>query len=165
MMQISLRTATKEDIKEIFELIRELAIYEKAEHEFTLTEEQLIMDGFGEYPLFHILLAEFENNVVGMSFWFYSYSTWKGKCMYLEDLIVKKEFRGKGVGKILFDATIKEAYKTNAQRLMWQVLDWNTPAIDFYKSFGASIEEEWYNGRMTRPQLENYMKSQGNEGI
>ena len=164
-MGITLRHATKNDVKDIFALIKELAVYEKAADEVTLTEQQFLEDGFGEHPLFHVLLAEEDSTVVGMAFWFYSYSTWKGKCMYLEDLIVKKAYRGRGIGNKLFDATIREAVKTNAQRLMWQVLDWNNPAIEFYKSFGATIDEEWYNGRMTRENLEFYLKNSANEGI
>jgi len=154
MKQVVLRKAEKKDVAAILELIRELAALEHAPGEVTLTTLELEKDGFGLKPLFWVILAELNGNIVGMSFWYIAYSTWKGKCLYLEDIIVKEKFRGRGIGKMLFDATVREAAQMNAARMMWQVLDWNTPAIEFYQNkYGAEISSEWLNGRLTQEQI------------
>ncbi len=152
----TIRFAKKTDCKAILSLIQELAVYEKAENEVVMTEEILIKDGFGSQPLFHVLVAEHENEIKGMSFYFIKYSTWKGKSIHLEDLIVAEKHRGLGLGKLLFDATIKEAQKMNAKRLDWQVLDWNEPAINFYKKLGADIDETWYSCRLNEEEITNF---------
>lgn len=158
MVNFKLRKATKNDIPGILELIRELATYEKAPNEVTITPDEIEKDGFGDHPLFEVIVAESESKqLLGMSFFYFAYSTWKGKCLYLEDIIVKEKLRGQGIGKALFEATIKKAKDTNSKRMMWQVLDWNTPAIDFYKEkYGADISDEWFNGRFTEAQLKNF---------
>lgn len=153
MRQIKLRKALKNDLDQVLNLIRELALFEKAPNEVTITIDDLLEDGFGENPLFHVILAETDNEIAGMSFWFISYSTWKGRCLYLEDIIVKEKFRGQGIGKLLFEATIEEAKKLNAKRMQWQVLDWNSPAINFYKKYNASLDQSWINCRFTEEQL------------
>jgi GNAT superfamily N-acetyltransferase len=155
-MNVKLRKATNEDLPEILLLIKELALYEKAPDEVTINLKELEEDGFGENPIFEVILAENnEEGILGMSFYFYAYSTWKGKCLYLEDIIVKEEYRRKGIGKKLFDATVLKAKEVKAKRMMWQVLDWNTPAIEFYKQkYQAEISDEWLNGRLTEEQIQ-----------
>lgn len=144
-MSIIIRRAGPADVPAIFDLITELAIYEKAGHEVTNTPEQLLKDGFGENPVYGTLIAEKDGAIAGMSLYYYRYSTWKGKRLYLEDLIVKEEFRGLGLGKSLLDATVEEARRTGCTGLMWQVLDWNEPSIQFYKKYGARLDGEWIN--------------------
>ncbi|MFN4233644.1 MAG: GNAT family N-acetyltransferase [Bacteroidia bacterium] len=144
-MSIKLRQATKSDIPSIIELIKELALYEKAPHEVTITPEMLERDGFGEHPLFWVILAEENNEVLGMSFYYIRYSTWKGPCLYLEDIIVKEQQRGRGIGKMLMDATIEKAKEMKVALMVWQVLNWNEPAINFYKKYNAEFDDEWVN--------------------
>ncbi|HCQ29613.1 MAG TPA: GNAT family N-acetyltransferase [Flavobacteriales bacterium] len=151
-MAITLRNATPEDIPEVLALIKELAAFEKAPQEVTITQEQLLKDGFSDNPLFWIILAEENNEVIGMSFYYIRYSTWKGKCLYLEDIIVKEKHRGKGAGKILFEETLKRAKEMDAKLMVWQVLDWNKPAIEFYKKYNAELDDEWINCKI---RLEN----------
>ena len=147
-MKIDIRKALKSDLPEVLNLIKELALYEKALDEVTITLQELEKDGFGEHPLYWIILAENEDGIIGMSFYYIRYSTWKGKCLYLEDIVVKEAFRGKKVGKLLFEETINAAKEMNAKLMNWQVLDWNEPAINFYKKFDAELDEEWINGKI-----------------
>ncbi len=153
-----IRFAEPKDCKAILGLIKELAVYEKAGQEVEMDEATLIKDGFGEQPLFHVLVADHENEIKGISFYFIKYSTWKGKSIHLEDLIVAERFRGTGLGKLLFDATIKEAQKVNAKRLDWQVLDWNKSAIEFYKKLGADIDETWYSCRLNETEITHFFE-------
>jgi len=154
-MKVNIRKATKSDLGSILSLIKELATYEKAPDEVTVTLDDLLNDGFGEHPLFHIFLAENPaQGIIGMAFWYFAYSTWKGKCIYLEDIIVKNEFRRQGIGEKLFNEVIKAAKEHKAKRLMWQVLNWNTPAIEFYKrKYNAEISDEWLNGRLSEAMI------------
>lgn len=154
-----LRPATINDMPAVLDLIKELALYEKALDEVDMTVEQLQKDGFGDVPLFHIQLMEVAGEIVGMSFCYFRYSTWKGKTWYLEDLIVKEAFRGKSYGKKLFESTLSEAKKRAANRVEWQVLDWNQTAIDFYKKQGAILDDEWINCRLTRAQIQDFQGS------
>ena len=147
-MNISIRPATKNDLPEVLALVKELALYEKAPEEVTITLEELEKDGFGNNPLYWIILAENENGIVGMSFYYIRYSTWKGKCLYLEDIVVKEELRGNKIGKILFEETIKAAKEMNAKLMNWQVLNWNEPALNFYEKFNAEMDGEWINGKL-----------------
>jgi GNAT superfamily N-acetyltransferase len=147
-MNVSTRKATKEDLPEVLALVKELALYEKAPEEVTITLQELEKDGFGEHPLYWIILAQIENEIVGMSFYYIRYSTWKGKCLYLEDIVVKEAFRGQKIGKILFEETIKAAKKMNGKLLNWQVLDWNEPALNFYRKFNAELDNEWINCKL-----------------
>ena len=147
-MDFNIRKASKNDLPEVLKLVKELAIYENAPEEVTIKLEDLEKDGFGENPLFWIILAENSEGIIGMSFYFIRYSTWKGKCLYLEDLVVKEEYRGKKIGDALFEATLKTAKEMNAKQMNWQVLDWNEPAINFYKKFDAELDEEWINGKL-----------------
>jgi GNAT superfamily N-acetyltransferase len=147
-MEITIRKATKNDLPEVLSLIKELALFEKQPQEVTITLEQLEQDGFGEHPLYWIILAEENGEIVGMSFYYIRYSTWKGRCLYLEDLVVKEKYKQQGIGKLLFEATLKEAKKMDAKLMNWQVLDWNEPAIQFYKKFNAELDDEWINGKI-----------------
>ncbi|NQX96516.1 MAG: GNAT family N-acetyltransferase [Flavobacteriales bacterium] len=147
-MDFNIRKATKKDLPAVLALVKELALYEKAPEEVTITLQELENDGFGEHPLYWIILAESENGIIGMSFYYIRYSTWKGKCLYLEDIVVKEEFRGQKIGKILFEETIKAAKEMNAKLMNWQVLDWNEPALNFYKKFDAEMDSEWINGKL-----------------
>lgn len=147
-MNIKIRQAQKSDIPAIIDLIKELAQYEKALHEVTITPEILERDGFGEHPLFWVLLAEENNEVLGMSFYYIRYSTWKGPCIYLEDIIVKELQRRRGIGKLLMDATIEKAKEMKVALMVWQVLDWNEPAINFYKKYNAEFDGEWINCKL-----------------
>jgi len=147
-MDFNIRKATKEDLPQVLDLVKELALYEKAPEEVTISLEDLEKDGFGEHPLYWIILAENEQGILGMSFYYIRYSTWKGKCLYLEDIVVKEEYRGQKIGKVLFEETIKAAKEMNAKLMTWQVLDWNEPAINFYKKFDAELDSEWVNGKL-----------------
>ncbi|HNW90839.1 MAG TPA: GNAT family N-acetyltransferase [Bacteroidales bacterium] len=152
-MNITLRKAEKSDIPEILELIKELATYERAPQEVTVTAADLERDGFGANPVFEVILACNGEQVLGMAFYYFSYSTWKGKCLYLEDIIVKEKFRGYKAGKLLFEAVIRKAREVGAKRMHWQVLDWNEPAINFYKKYNAVLDNTWINGKFTEEQL------------
>ncbi|NLJ08317.1 MAG: GNAT family N-acetyltransferase [Sphingobacteriales bacterium] len=157
-MEVIIRKAVKDDVNSILNLIKELAEYEKAPQEVTVTTDELIRDGFGKNPLFHVYLAENKSHgIVGMAFWYFAYSTWKGKCIYLEDIIVRQEFRRQGIGEKLFNEVLKAAREHKAKRLMWQVLNWNTPAIEFYKKkYRAEISDEWLNGRLTENEIQHF---------
>ncbi len=155
-MNVEIRKGKKEDLKEVLSLIKELAIYEKASAEVELTISELEKDGFGERPLFSFFVAEVNLEVVGLALFYIKYSTWKGKCIYLEDLIVSQTHRRRGIGKLLFDAVAQNAHKFGAKRMEWQVLDWNHPAIEFYKKHYASLDDEWINCRLTEEQLKAY---------
>jgi len=141
-----IRKATLEDLPAIHKLVRELAIYEKAEEEFTATLSDYESD-FKE-NIFEALVAEKEDRIVGMALYYMTYSTWKGKMLYLEDFVVNEALRRTGIGQQLFDAVLSEARTKGCRLLKWQVLDWNEPAISFYEKNKATIEKEWYNGKL-----------------
>lgn len=140
-----IRKAEKKDCEQMMQLIKELAVYEKAPDEVTVSMEHFIESGFGENPVWGSFVAELDGKIVGMSLFYVRYSTWKGQRLYLEDLIVTEEFRGKGLGKILFDKTIEYGKKKGYSGMLWQVLDWNEPAINFYKKYNAKFDGEWLN--------------------
>lgn len=142
-----IREGKKSDLPAVLDLIVELAEYEKAAHEVENTVEMMERDGFGEKPIYGLYVAESEEgNIIGTAIYYYRYSTWKGKRMYLEDLVVSEKYRGQGVGKKLFDAIIKKGKEENCTGMMWQVLDWNEPAINFYKKYyNAHPDGEWVN--------------------
>lgn len=142
---ISLRKGEQRDLGRAFQLIQELALFERAPHEVTNSVKMMEQDGFGENPIFGFIVAEKEGQIIGMSLYYFRYSTWKGKRLYLEDLIVTESHRGSGAGKLLFEETIKIAKETNCTGMMWQVLDWNEPAIEFYKKYDAVLDSGWIN--------------------
>ena len=133
------------DVPRVLALIRELAEYEKAAGEVTNTIERMEKDGFGENPLFGFFVAEADSLIVGLALYYYRYSTWKGKRLYLEDIIVTESHRGKGVGKALFEQTMRKAVEDNCSGMAWQVLDWNEPALNFYRKFGCKLDNGWIN--------------------
>ncbi len=151
-----IRKGTPEDLSAVFDLVMELAIYEKAPHEVNNSIERMKDDGFGDKPVFEFFVAEVNGNIVGTAIFYYRYSTWKGKAIYLEDLVVKASERGNGYGKLLLDAIVNEAKVTNSKQVRWQVLDWNEPAINFYKKLGADLDEEWINCTLSEEQIANY---------
>ncbi|NNJ55988.1 MAG: GNAT family N-acetyltransferase [Bacteroidia bacterium] len=144
MLQV--RKAIKTDVESIHNLIKELAIFEKAPNEVSNTVEIMLEDGFGNAPIYNAFVAELNGVIIGAAITYYRYSTWKGKCLYLEDLIVTEKHRGIGAGKSLFDRCIEFGKENNCKKMNWQVLDWNTPAIDFYKKYNADLDNEWING-------------------
>lgn len=149
-MPITIRSATPADVPQILAFIRDLALYEKAPKEVTATEEGLLRDGFGPNPFYFCLMAEQDGEPAGFALFFFNYSTWKG-CpgVYLEDLFVEPRFRGTGIGKGLLQRVAAFAVERGCQRLQWEVLDWNTPAIDFYRAMGADFLDEWRNVRVS----------------
>ena len=149
----TIRKGRPEDAAAIHRLIVELAIYERAENEVTTTVEQLVEDGFGSDAIYRLFVAEVQGAVVGMALWYEKYSTWKGRCGFLEDLVVRESHRGQGIGKALFLAVAEACAAADYGRMEWQVLDWNEPAIDFYKTLGASLTDTWLNGRLTDEDL------------
>jgi GNAT superfamily N-acetyltransferase len=145
MEDLIIREGKREDVPALHKLVAELARYERAEHELINTVQQMEVDGFGEQPLFHFLLAELNGVVVGISLYYFRYSTWKGKVLYLEDLVVTEALRKRGIGEKLFQATVDKARELNCGRMSWQVLDWNEPAIKFYGKWNIESDGEWIN--------------------
>lgn len=145
MQNTIIRKAKKEDCNRILTLINELAVYEKAPNEVTVTLEHFIESGFGKKPVWWAFVAEQEGIVQGFALYYIRYSTWKGQRMYLEDLLVTETLRGQGIGMKLFAALIEEAKEKKLNGIVWQVLDWNEPAINFYKKLNASFDNEWVN--------------------
>ncbi len=145
-MSVIIRKAQKEDLPAIHQLVRELAIYEKAEEEFIATLEEYERDF--EAGIFESLVADHDNQIVGMMLYYMTYSTWKGRMLYLEDFVVNEQFRRRGIGQQLFEAFLKTAREKGCRLVKWQVLDWNRPAIDFYEKNKAVIEKDWWNGKL-----------------
>ncbi len=151
---IRIREGRKEDLPQVLALIQELALYEKAPDEVENTLEMMVEDGFGENPIYGFYVAEKEGEVVGLALYYYRYSTWKGKCLYLEDLVVTEPYRRYGIGKRLFNVIVEKAKAVHASRINWQVLEWNELAIRFYKSLNASLDSEWVNCSLTKEQID-----------
>jgi GNAT superfamily N-acetyltransferase len=149
----NIRTAKKEDCPRLLELVNELALFERAPQEVTVTLKEFEDAGFGEKPVWKAFVAETNGIIVGFALYYIRYSTWKGNRMYLEDLIITENMRGKGIGKLLFDRLIIEAKELGFSGMVWQVLDWNEPAINFYKKYEASVEAGWLNASLSREQL------------
>ena len=156
MSNVTIRIGKKDDLPRVLELIKELAEYERAPHEVINTVELMELDGFGPNPVYGFFVAENENGIIGLSLYYWRYSTWKGKRLYLEDIIVTEAERGKGIGKVLFDRTMQHSLDQNCSGMMWQVLDWNDPAINFYKKHGTRFDNEWINCTLEREQVEKY---------
>jgi len=152
-MDFQLRYAVKEDCPRLLELIRELAVYEKAPEEVTVTLDEFADAGFGEKPVWKAFVVENSTGILGFALFYIRYSTWKGCRLYLEDFFVSESQRGQGLGKVLFERVMKEARDQNYNGMTWQVLDWNEPAINFYKKYGAQIESGWLNTSFTKDQL------------
>jgi GNAT superfamily N-acetyltransferase len=140
---MQVRQGTKADMKAVLSLIQELAIFEKEPDAVVITEADLIRDGFGENPLFHTFVSEENDEIIGMALYYYRYSTWKGKTIHLEDLVVRENKRGTGAGFALYSAIIEQGKNDNVRRIEWNVLDWNTNAIHFYEKSGAKVLPDW----------------------
>lgn len=154
-MAFTIRKGTKSDLPRLRELIVELAIYEKEPDAVEVTIEELEIDGFGPNSIFDFFVAEKEGKLEGIALYYFKYSTWKGKCLFLEDIVVNEKLRGFGIGKLLFDEVVKVAAHHNCKRMEWQVLEWNTPAINFYKKkYNAELDPEWLNGRLVGDQIQ-----------
>jgi len=158
MSKSSIRRGTKADLPNVLELVKELAEYEKARQEVTNTLTMMEEDGFGAKPIFGFFVAENEKVIVGLSLYYYRYSTWKGKRLYLEDIIVTEKKRGSGLGKLLFDRTMQQCLEDGCTGMMWQVLDWNEPAINFYKKYyNAKLDYEWVNCHLGSEQIKEHL--------
>ena len=153
---IRIRKGKKSDLPQILKLIKELAEYENSLNQVSITIEQLEHDGFSEAPAYYFLIAEKHNEIIGMSFYFIRYSTWKGKFLFLEDFIIKKNHRRSGIGTKLFNETIKICQTEKLNGMCWQVLDWNIPAINFYKKYDSKISGKWLNGKLTKEQIKSF---------
>ncbi len=152
---LSIRPATTQDARLILDFVRDLAEYERAPEAAVATESDLLRDGFGPNPKFHCVIAEWDGEPAGFAFYFYNYSTWQGRPgLYLEDLFVRPQYRGKSIGKALLVHLAQVAVRENCGRFQWQVLDWNTPAIQFYESLGARKLTEWLTMRVEGEDIE-----------
>ncbi len=159
MNTVHLRAATRDDMPAVLDLVRELAAYENAPEEVTVTVADYEKDGF-DHGLFTCIVAELDDEIVGMTLFYPRYSTWKGRTIHLEDFIVKHEHRQKGIGKKLFDAVVREAQAFGAKRLEWAVLEWNTPALNFYNKLNAEYDKEWYLAQLREQQINEYSFSE-----
>jgi GNAT superfamily N-acetyltransferase len=152
-MEIKIRIAVKEDCHRLLELIHELAVYEKAPDEVTVSIEEFQEAGFGNKPVWKAFVAEDNGIIQGFGLYYIRYSTWKGCRMYLEDLLVTEKMRGKGIGKLIFNRLIEEAIEMKFKGMTWQVLDWNEPAINFYKKYNSDFDAGWLNVALSEDQL------------
>ena len=153
-----IRKGIKSDVPAVFSLVQELAHFEQAPDQVITSAEQYEKDGFGESPLFEFFVAEDEKDgVVGIAFFYVGYSTWKGKMVYLDDLVITEAWRRKGIGSLLMNRLIAHSKEIGAQQLRWHVLDWNTPAIRMYENMNAELDGEWITCKMTREQLESWV--------
>ena len=156
-MEIILREGQKTDMSAVLLLIQELASFEKEANAVELTVEELERDGFGPQPLFKVFIAERNSEIVGMALFYERYSTWKGRSIHLEDLIVKQQYRGEGIGKALYTKVLTYAHEQNLKRVSWEVLDWNKVAVDFYVSTGAKILDSWKVVHMNENSLDSFV--------
>ncbi|RZJ30972.1 MAG: GNAT family N-acetyltransferase [Flavobacterium sp.] len=157
MTKFSIRKAVKEDMDSVLALITELAVFEREPDAVVVTVDDLQRDGFSENPLFSAFVAETDGKIVGMALYYYRYSTWKGKTIHLEDLIVTEAMRGSGLGFALYCEIIRQGKRDNVRRIEWNVLDWNTSAIDFYEKSGAKILEDWRVVQMDEAAIDNFL--------
>jgi GNAT superfamily N-acetyltransferase len=155
---MNIRKGRIEDMPAVLDLIKELATFEKEPHAVVVTVNDLERDGFGVKPLFHTFIAEENDEIVGMALYYYRYSTWKGKTIHLEDLIVKEEKRGAGLGFKLYSEVIAQGKYDGVRRIEWNVLDWNTPAIDFYEKSGAKIYKDWLVAQMDEKGINTFLE-------
>ena len=156
---MNIRKGNPEDMEAVLVLIQELADFENESNAVVITVEDLVRDGFSSTPLFHVFVAEVASEIVGIALYYYRYSTWKGKTIHLEDLVVKENRRGSGVGFALYSEIIKQGKKDNVRRIEWNVLDWNTPAINFYKNSGAKILDDWRVAQMNEEAINYFVEN------
>lgn len=152
-MNINIRRAYKDDCEELLDMVRGLALYEKAPQEVTVTLDEFTDAGFGNAPVWTAFVAEVNNKIEGFALYYVRFSTWKGRRMYLEDFYVNENLRGMGIGTLLFERILQEAREKEFNGVSWQVLDWNEPAINFYKKYSARFEGEWINVSLSNDQL------------
>jgi len=158
-MQIQILKASQEDMPQVLALIKELALFEKEPDAVEVTVDDLVKEGFGEDPLFTCFIAKVDNETVGMALVYFRFSTWKGRTVHLEDLVVKESMRGKHVGKALYAEVMNYGYENGVKRIEWVVLDWNQPAIDFYKNTGAKFQKNWHLVEMNEAGIKNYIEN------
>lgn len=156
-MSVVVRKATKEDMPDVLELIKELAVFEKQPNAVQINIDTLVAEGFGNQPLFTCFVSLLEGQIVGMALCYFRFSTWKGRSVHLEDLIVKESKRGQGVGMALYKRVMEYAASFNVKRVEWVVLGWNTPAIKFYEKTGATILKDWYLAQFDQEGLSNFI--------
>lgn len=152
-----IRKGTPADMPSVLDLIKELAVFEKEPEAVIVTVDDLVRDGFSDNPLFHCFVAEVENDIIGIALYYYRYSTWKGKTIHLEDLIVRENQRGTGAGFALYKEIIRQGKRDNVRRIEWAVLDWNTPAITFYEKTGAKVLDDWRVAQMDENGIEAFL--------
>ena len=157
-MKFSIRKGRREDMTSVYKLIHELAVYENEPNAVKISVDDLIKDGFSDTPEFEVFVAEVNSTIVGIALFYKRYSTWEGRSLHLEDLIVNNEFRGKGIGKALYKKVIEVAYERGISRLEWEVLDWNENAIQFYLNSGAEMLENWNLCQMTKKGMKNFLE-------
>jgi GNAT superfamily N-acetyltransferase len=157
-MNFTVRLAQRIDMESVLDLITELAVFENEPHAVDITVEDLIRDGFSEPPKFRVYVAEQENTIIGIALFYERFSTWKGRTLHLEDLIVTKSKQKIGAGKALYTAVLKYAYDHHFNRVAWEVIDWNKNAIDFYKSTGATYLNDWSVVQMNKENLEKFIQ-------
>ena len=155
-MNITLRVAQKHDCPRLIELVTELAVFEKLPEEVTVPLQEFEDSGFGTNHVWKAFVAEDNNVIIGFALYYVRFSTWKGRRVYLEDFIVTEEYRGIGIGKLLFEQIIKETKELDYSGMVWQVLDWNEPAIKFYNKYEATIEKGWLNASLSQEQISKY---------
>ena len=160
-MNIIVRSSVPEDMPEVLALIKELAHFEKAPDAVEISSDLLVKEGFGHDPSFTCFVAELDQDIVGMALVYYRFSTWKGRSLHLEDLIVKESMRGKGVGKALYTKVMEYAFEKKVKRVEWVVLNWNVDAIEFYEKTGAHVMKDWYIAQMDEAGIGNYLREQG----
>lgn len=158
-MEILIRKATANDVAHMLKLVKELAAYERAPEAVINTEAMMLEDGFGKDSIYKAFVAESNSEILGIALYYTAYSTWKGKILFLDDIVVTEKIRRSGIGKKLIDAVLKEANKTGVNQIRWQVLEWNEPAIAFYKSIGAELDPEWINCRMSKEEIQHYVNN------
>lgn len=156
-MNINVRVAVKKDMPEIFDLIKELAVFEKEAHAVTITVEDLEVYGFGNHPKFHCFVADVDGVVKAMALVYMRFSTWKGPILHIEDLVVKQDMRGHGLGTALLDEVVKYGQELDVKRVSWEVLDWNEPAIAFYEKKGADVKRDWNVVHLDEAGIKNYL--------
>ena len=154
-MSAIIRIGVKSDLPRVMELIKELAVFENAPNEVEVSVDEMMNWGFGQDKIFDFFVLEKESVIVGIAVYYYKYSTWKGKCLFLEDIIVTESERKNGYGKLLFNEVVKVAKAKKVRRMEWQVLDWNTAAIEFYKKYQANLDGEWINCKLTFDQIQS----------
>jgi GNAT superfamily N-acetyltransferase len=152
-MDIQIRKAIKNDCPALMELVHELAVYERAPQEVTVTMAEFENAGFGPQPVWQAFVAELDSIIIGFAIYYTRYSTWKGPRLYLEDFIINEAYRGRGIGKLLFEIVMQEAKEKGYNGMSWQVLDWNEPAINFYNKYNAQLEAGWLNGSFSKEQI------------